>query len=96
MLRDHQNIYLFVFSTLYLKSCGQFNDFEWKIFIEGEINTLEDQKHFESSKSGSIFKALKSAISIVSSAATQYILPLIPYNNSTPPINHITYRYLFI
>jgi len=82
MHRDHQNIYLFVFSTLYLKNCGQFNDFEWKVFIEGEIITLEDQKNFESQKTVLSYKALKSAISLISSSASQYMLPLIPYNIS--------------
>jgi len=77
---DHQKIFLFAFSFFYLKSCGQFNDFEWKIFIDGEVITQEDQKLFQNHNNLLRFKGIKTAISLISSASYDYMLPLIPYN----------------
>lgn len=80
MHEDHQNIFMFVFSFFYLRGCGQFNDFEWKIFSDGEIASIEDHGYFENNDTLLKLKNLKNAISLISMDPFDYILPLIPYN----------------
>ena len=84
-------MFLFVFCIIYFKLTNNFIDFEWRIFIEGEIPNIMETNYFEKFNFQAQFLNIKDYFKNSFLDSSDYLLPLIPFNSSNNKITMIFY-----